>query len=188
MSHADPMTLPTVAPVPDILADLEWRGLLALTTDREALARDLSSGPMTLYCGFDPTGDSLHLGSLVPLLALRRFQLAGHRPIALAGGATGFIGDPSGRTSERTLQTPDVIAVRVRLLRAQMEHFLDFSGDNAAVLVDNLDWTAGIGKFSRALEIRPDDSPSRVYLARCREYAETPPPPDWDAVVSLTTK
>lgn len=145
MSTPDPAALPTVAPVPDVLADLEWRGLLALTTDRDALAKDLASGPVTLYCGFDPTGDSLHLGSLVPLLALRRFQLAGHRPIALAGGATGFIGDPSGRTAERTLQTPDVIAARVRLLRAQMERFLDFSGDNPAVLADNLDWTAGIG-------------------------------------------
>jgi tyrosyl-tRNA synthetase len=139
----DPSQLPTVAPVPDVLEDLEWRGLLALSTDREALASDLAAGPVTLYCGFDPTADSLHVGSLVPLLALRRFQLAGHRPIALAGGATGFIGDPSGRTSERVLLTPDVIAGRVKLLRAQMERFLDF-GEEApgAVYADNLEWTA----------------------------------------------
>ncbi|MCW2542490.1 MAG: Tyrosine--tRNA ligase [Frankiales bacterium] len=134
--------LPTVAPVPDVLADLEWRGLIALSTDREALARDLAAGPVTLYCGFDPTGDSLHLGSLVPLFALRRFQLAGHRPIALAGGATGFIGDPSGRSAERQLQTAEVVAARVAVLRAQFQQFLDFSeGPSGAIVVDNLDWT-----------------------------------------------
>jgi tyrosyl-tRNA synthetase len=135
--------LPTVAPVPDVLADLQWRGLLAQTTDREALARDLAAGPVTLYCGFDPTADSLHLGSLVPLLALRRFQLAGHRPIALAGGATGFIGDPGGRTTERQLMDAETIAARVALLRVQMARFLDFEG--GALLADNLEWTAGLG-------------------------------------------
>ncbi len=134
---------PTIAPVEDILADLEWRGLLALTTDREALAKDLSAGVVTLYCGFDPTADSLHVGNLVPLFALRRFQLGGHRPIALAGGATGFIGDPGGRTTERQLMDADTIAGRVTRLRAQMQRFLDFSaGPTAALLVDNLEWTA----------------------------------------------
>ena len=133
--------LPTVAPVPDVLADLEWRGLVAQTTDRDALARDLAAAPVTVYCGFDPTAESLHVGNLVPLLALRRFQLAGHRPIALAGGATGAIGDPSGRSAERSLIGPDVVAARVRRLRAQMERFLDLSGD-AGLLVDNLEWTA----------------------------------------------
>src|SRR6185369_8276442 len=126
VTSPDPAQLPTVAPVPDVLADLEWRGLLAQTTDRAALAADLAAGPVTLYAGFDPTADSLHVGSLVPLFALRRFQLAGHRPIALAGGATGFIGDPSGRSSERTLMSADVIEARVTLLRAQMNRFLDF--------------------------------------------------------------
>jgi tyrosyl-tRNA synthetase len=141
-----PDALPTVAPVPDVLADLEWRGLVAQTTDRDALARDLAGGPLTLYCGFDPTADSLHVGSLVPLLALRRFQLAGHKPIALAGGATGFIGDPTGRTSERTMMTPDVVAERTRLLGVQMQRFLDFGeGPTAAVLVDNYEWTAPLG-------------------------------------------
>ena len=141
-----PDALPTVAPVDDVLVDLEWRGLVAQTTDREALARDLADGPLTLYCGFDPTAESLHVGSLVPLLALRRFQLAGHRPIALAGGATGFIGDPTGRTSERTMMTPEVVAERTRLLGAQMQRFLDFGdGPSAAVLVDNYEWTAPLG-------------------------------------------
>jgi tyrosyl-tRNA synthetase len=144
LPEPEPANLPTVAPVDDVLADLEWRGLIAQTTDREALARDLAAGPMTLYCGFDPTADSLHVGSVVPLLTLRRFQLAGHRPIALAGGATGFIGDPTGRSSERSLMTAEVVAARTRLLSAQMQRFLSFDdGPSGAVLVDNLDWTAG---------------------------------------------
>jgi tyrosyl-tRNA synthetase len=137
------VNLPTVAPVTDVLADLEWRGLLAQTTDREALARDLASGVLTVYCGFDPTADSLHVGSLVPLLALRRFQLAGHRPIALAGGATGFIGDPTGRTTDRVMQTPEAISARVVLIKQQMERFLSFDdGPTGAIMADNLDWTA----------------------------------------------
>jgi tyrosyl-tRNA synthetase len=137
--------LPTIAPVPDVLADLEWRGLLAQTTDREALERDLASGVMTVYCGFDPTADSLHLGSLVPLLALRRFQLAGHRPITLAGGATGFIGDPTGRTTDRVMLTQDVIAARVELLKAQFARFVSYDdGPTGAVMADNLEWTQGM--------------------------------------------
>jgi tyrosyl-tRNA synthetase len=138
-----PLQLPTIAPVPDVLADLEWRGLLAQTTDREALSRDLAAGPLTVYCGFDPTADSLHVGSLVPLLALKRFQLAGHRPIALAGGATGFIGDPTGRTTDRVMSSPEEIAARVELLKAQMMRFLTFdSSPTGAIMADNLDWTA----------------------------------------------
>jgi tyrosyl-tRNA synthetase len=134
---------PTVAPVTDVLADLEWRGLLAQTTDRDALARDLASGVVTVYCGFDPTADSLHVGNLVPLLALRRFQLAGHRPIALAGGATGFIGDPTGRTTDRVMQTPEEISARVVVIKRQMERFLSFDdGPTGAIMADNLDWTA----------------------------------------------
>jgi tyrosyl-tRNA synthetase len=125
-----------------VLDDLSWRGLVAQTTDVEALRRDLAAGPLTLYCGFDPTAESLHLGNLVPLFALRRFQQAGHRPIALAGGATGFIGDPTGRTAERVMMTSDVVAERVVRIRRQMERFLDFTGPTAAVLVDNLEWTA----------------------------------------------
>jgi tyrosyl-tRNA synthetase len=126
-----------------VLDDLAWRGLVAQTTDPDALRRDLSAGPLTLYAGFDPTAESLHLGNLVPLFALRRFQLAGHRPIALAGGATGFIGDPSGRTAERVLMTADVVAARVTKIRSQMERFLEFGdGPTDALLADNLDWTA----------------------------------------------
>src|SRR6185503_21355990 len=93
----------------DIIAELQWRGLLADCTDLEALSKRLAS-PTTLYCGFDPTSDSLHVGNLVPLLALRRFQIAGHHPIALAGGATGCIGDPSGKSQERQLLTREQIA------------------------------------------------------------------------------
>ncbi|MCW2669482.1 MAG: tyrosyl-tRNA synthetase [Frankiales bacterium] len=140
---APPHELPTVAPVADVLADLEWRGLLAQTTDREALAKELAAGPLTVYCGFDPTADSLHVGSLVPLLALRRFQLAGHRPIALAGGATGFIGDPTGRTTDRVMSSPEEISARVALISSQLERFLSFDdGPTGAVLANNLDWTA----------------------------------------------
>jgi tyrosyl-tRNA synthetase len=139
----DPAELPTVAPVPDVLEDLEWRGLLKQTTDREALARDLAAGPVTVYAGFDPTADSLHVGSLVPLLALRRFQLAGHRPVALAGGATGYIGDPTGRTTDRVMLTPAQISARVVLIKAQMERYLSFDdGPTGAIMADNLDWTA----------------------------------------------
>ncbi len=137
-----PTGLPTIAPVPDVLADLDWRGLLAQTTDRAALARDLAAGPVTVYCGFDPTADSLHVGSLVPLLTLRRFQLAGHRPIALAGGATGFIGDPSGRVAERVLMTADVVAERTQRISGQLARFLDQDGPSGVILADNLEWTA----------------------------------------------
>ena len=140
----DAAALPTIAPVPDVLADLEWRGMVALTTDRDALARDLAAGPVTLYCGFDPTADSLHVGNLVPLFALRRFQLAGHRPIALAGGATGYVGDPTGRTTDRVTLAPEVIAARVQVLGAQMSRFLDLDGERG-LLLDNYTWTAPMG-------------------------------------------
>src|SRR3954470_18596075 len=143
MARVTAAVLPTIAPVDDVLADLEWRGLLAQTTDREALARDLAAGVVTVYAGFDPTADSLHVGRLVPLLALRRFQLAGHRPIALAGGATGFIGDPTGRTTDRPMMTPAEIAARVVRIRRQLERFLSFDdGPTGAILADNLEWTA----------------------------------------------
>src|ERR1700712_1296482 len=126
-----------------ILEELEWRGLYADSTDREALTKRLAEGPMALYCGFDPTADSLHVGNLVPLLALRRFQLAGHRPIALAGGATGMVGDPSGKSDERNLQTPEQVAHNITAIRGQLSRFLDFSSaTNPAQLVDNSTWTA----------------------------------------------
>jgi len=130
-------------PVPDILDELGWRGLIAQSTDEGQLRGALRAAPMTVYCGFDPTAPSLHAGNLVPLFTLRRFQLAGHRPIAVAGGATGMIGDPSGRSSERVLQSQQTIVDNMAAVRRQLERFLDFtSGPNGALLVDNLDWTA----------------------------------------------
>jgi len=125
-----------------ILDELSWRGLIAQTTDPEALRRELDSGPVTLYCGFDPTASSLHAGNLVPLLALRRFQQAGHRPIVLAGGATGMIGDPK-ESGERTLRSSDVVAEWAERIRGQLERFVEFDGSpTGALVVDNLDWTA----------------------------------------------
>ncbi len=128
-----------------ILEELKWRGLLADCTDESALAERLARGPLTLYCGFDPTADSLHVGNLVPLLALRRFQAFGHHPIALAGGATGMIGDPSGRSSERNLQTADQVAHNISCIKAQLGRFLDFdAAANPARLVNNAEWTAPV--------------------------------------------
>jgi len=125
-----------------ILAELQWRGLLADCTDLEALTRRLAEGPTTVYAGFDPTADSLHVGNLVPLFTLRRFQLAGHHSIALAGGATGMIGDPSGTSDERNLLTPDQVAHNIAAIRSQLERFLDFKArENPARLVDNYAWT-----------------------------------------------
>ena len=128
-----------------ILDELEWRGLYADSTDREALAKRLAEGPTALYCGFDPTADSLHVGNLVPLFALRRFQLHGHIPIALAGGATGMVGDPSGKSDERNLQTSEQVAHNIAAVKLQLQRFLDFSAPaNPARLVNNFDWTGSI--------------------------------------------
>ncbi|HET7624581.1 MAG TPA: tyrosine--tRNA ligase [Verrucomicrobiae bacterium] len=128
-----------------ILDELEWRGLLADCTDRAELEKKLAAGPITLYAGFDPTADSLHVGSLVPLLALRRFQLHGHFPIAVAGGATGSIGDPSGKSQERQLLTHEVLAANIAGVREQLGRLLDFeSKSNPARLVDNESWTAPV--------------------------------------------
>jgi tyrosyl-tRNA synthetase len=125
-----------------ILEELQWRGLLADCTDAEALARRVKEGPLTLYCGFDPTADSLHVGSIVPLLALRRFQLFGHSPIALAGGATGSIGDPSGKNEERQLLSRDTLAANIAGVKAQLQRLLDFeTRTNPALLLDNNQWT-----------------------------------------------
>lgn len=129
----------------DILAELDWRGLYADCTDRGALAKRLAEGPVTLYCGFDPTADSLHVGNLVPLFALRRFQQHGHLPIALAGGATGMVGDPSGKSDERNLLTPDQLQHNLDCIKPQLARFLDFTGaQNPARLVNNYDWTGDI--------------------------------------------
>ena len=134
-----------------ILEDLTLRGLLQDSTDKDALQERLEQGPITLYCGFDPTADSLHLGHLVPLLALRRFQDAGHRPIALAGGATGMVGDPSGRSEERNLLDQNELSSNVAAVARQLKSVLRFDGDadlkkdgRRALLVDNRDWTAKV--------------------------------------------
>jgi tyrosyl-tRNA synthetase len=129
----------------NILDELRWRGLLADCTDLAALNQRLEQGPLTLYCGFDPTADSLHVGNLVPLLALRRFQLQGHHPIALAGGATGMVGDPSGKSAERNLQTPEQVEHNIAAIRTQLTQFLDFDvAANPARLVNNHDWTGPV--------------------------------------------
>lgn len=128
-----------------LVADLRARSLVAQMTGDDALEAYLASGARTLYCGFDPTADSLHIGHLVPLLMLKRFQMAGHKPIALLGGATGLIGDPSFKAQERKLNTSDVVAGWVEKLRAQVSRFVDFEAkDNAAEVVNNLDWIASI--------------------------------------------
>src|SRR5262245_7485543 len=129
-----------------LLDDLRWRGLVHQTTDDAGLSTWLDAKPRTVYAGFDPTADSLHVGSLLPLLMLRRFQQAGHTPIAVVGGATGMIGDPSGKSQERNLLSRAELECNVAGLRDQMRRFLDFdTGRNAAQLVNNFDW---IGPFS----------------------------------------
>src|SRR5581483_9902769 len=129
----------------NILEELEWRGLVADCTEKEQLLKRLTDAPATLYCGFDPTADSLHAGSLVPLLALRRFQLLGHHPIAVAGGATGSIGDPSGKSQERQLLTRDLLDHNIAAVKEQLRRLLDFeTKTNPAQLVDNASWTAGV--------------------------------------------
>jgi tyrosyl-tRNA synthetase len=130
---------------PSIYEELQWRGLLNAATEPDQLAARLAAGPITLYCGFDPTADSLHVGNLVPLLGLRRFQLFGHRPIAVAGGATGLIGDPSGKATERQLLTHVGLADNIRVLKEQLARLLDFETDaNPARLLDNATWTAPV--------------------------------------------
>ncbi|WP_168699533.1 tyrosine--tRNA ligase [Gordonia paraffinivorans] len=125
----------------DILDELQWRGLIAQSTDLDALRAEMAKGPITLYAGFDPTASSLHAGHLVPLLTLKRFQLAGHRPIVLAGGATGLIGDPR-EVGERTMNAPDTVAEWASRIDAQLRRFVDIDDSpTGAVVVNNLDWT-----------------------------------------------
>ena len=128
-----------------IYDDLQWRGLVADCTDTPQLTQRLSTSPVVLYCGFDPTADSLHVGNLVPLLALRRFQNYGHHPIAVAGGATGSIGDPSGKTQERPLLTQDILEANIAAVKVQLAKLLDFdSSSNPARLLDNASWTGSV--------------------------------------------
>jgi tyrosyl-tRNA synthetase len=127
--------------VTDVLDDLQWRGLIALSTDLDALRAELARGPITFYCGFDPTGPSLHFGHLTQILTVRRLQLAGNRPLALVGGATGLIGDPRP-SAERTLNARETVAKWVDRIRGQIAPLLDFEGEYPARMVNNLDWTA----------------------------------------------
>ncbi|MCE0538412.1 tyrosine--tRNA ligase [Kineosporia rhizophila] len=134
----------TSAPAANVWDELSRRNLISTSTDEAALKKTLGAGPVTYYCGFDPTAPSLHIGHLVQILTMRRLQEAGHRPLALVGGATGLIGDPRP-TAERVLNSPEVVAGWVDELRGQIEPFLDFTGPNAAQMVNNLDWTSGLG-------------------------------------------
>jgi tyrosyl-tRNA synthetase len=126
--------------VSDIFDELQWRGLVAQTTDDQALRAALADGPVTFYCGFDPTAPSLHMGNLVQLILMRHLQRSGHHALCLVGGSTGLIGDPKA-TSERTLNSPETVATWVGRIQAQVQPFLDFGGENPAVMVNNLDWT-----------------------------------------------
>ncbi|GGQ74149.1 MULTISPECIES: tyrosine--tRNA ligase [Kitasatospora] len=131
----------------DIVDELQWRGLIALSTDEDALRKAFADGPVTFYCGFDPTAPSLHLGNLVQILTMRRIQQAGNLPLGLVGGATGLIGDPKP-TAERVLNAPETVAAWVERLRGQVARFLDFEGPYAARMVNNLDWTSGMSAIS----------------------------------------
>ena len=152
----------------DLLADLDRRGLIHDSTDRAALSARLSSGPMGVYVGFDPTADSLHVGHLVGQLYLRRFQMAGHKPFPLAGGATGMVGDPSGRSDERNLLDVETLRFNVSKIEAQLQRLLDFSpGRYQATLVNNADWTEpvtlldflrDVGKFVTVNQMLAKDS------------------------------
>lgn len=166
----------------ELLAELEWRGLVAQTTDRDELIKALDSGPVTLYIGFDPTAPSLHIGSLAVLLVLKRFQLAGHRPIALVGGATGLVGDPSGKSEERILNDESVVAEFVSKTRKQVEPYLDFNNSpTGALVVNNLDWTAplsaiaflrDVGKHFSVNQMLAKDSVSSRLNANGISYTE----------------
>ncbi|CAB4913193.1 unannotated protein [freshwater metagenome] len=145
----------------DLLSDLHTRGLVAQSTDLGALHEEMAKGPLTLYCGFDPTAPSLHLGNLAQIVLIRRFQDVGHRPLALVGGATGLIGDPK-MTGERTLNPADVVGGWVDRIRAQLEKFYDFSGANAAIVVNNLDWTEGVSALEFLRDIGKHFSVNRM--------------------------
>ncbi len=165
-----------------ILDEFQWRGLLADCTDLPALGARLASGPITVYCGFDPTGDSLHVGHLMGQLTLRRFQLAGHHPLPLAGGATGMIGDPGGKSAERNLLSPDELAHNLGCIKQQLARLLDFGGPNPARLVDNatwarqlpyLDFLRDIGKhFSINVMVAKDSVRSRLEGEHGLSYTE----------------
>jgi tyrosyl-tRNA synthetase len=145
-----------------VLDDLEWRRMIADHTDLDALRASMGAGPVTFYGGFDPTAPSLHFGNLVLLVTMRRLQLAGHRPIGLVGGATGLVGDPSGRSTERSLHDPEVVAGWVERIRSQVERYLSFEGENAAIVVNNLDWTERMSAIDWLRDVGKHFSVSRM--------------------------
>jgi tyrosyl-tRNA synthetase len=145
-----------------VLDDLAWRGMIAHNTDLDALRSAMAEPPIAFYGGFDPTAPSLHFGNLVLLVTMRRLQLAGHRPIGLVGGATGLVGDPSGRTSERSLQERDVIEGWVERIRSQVERYLSFEGDNAAIIANNLEWTGAMSAIDWLRDVGKHFSVSRM--------------------------
>ncbi|MFN8126787.1 MAG: tyrosine--tRNA ligase [Candidatus Nanopelagicales bacterium] len=149
------------APGPDLIDDLAWRGLIADSTDLDALWDRLRSGPITFYCGFDPTAPSLHLGNLVQILTMRRFQDAGHLPLALVGGATGLIGDPK-ESGERTLNDRDTVAEWVGRIEGQLRRFLAFEGPAAARMVDNFEWTSRLGAIELLRDLGKHFSVNRM--------------------------
>lgn len=144
----------------DILAELEWRAITSQYTPE--LPGDLAAGPVTVYCGFDPTAPSLHMGNLAQIVTLARFQRWGHTPIALVGGATGLIGDPSGKNAERTLNTVDTVREWVDKLRGQLEPYFDFSGSNACIMADNFEWTHSMDVLSFLRDIGKHFSVNRM--------------------------
>jgi tyrosyl-tRNA synthetase len=146
----------------DILDELQWRGAVAHSTDAAALHAALAAGPLTFYCGFDPTAPSLHFGNLVQLVTMRRLQMAGHDPIAVVGGATGLIGDPSGRSVERNLNEADVVADWVDRIRVQVERYLDFGGAHPARIVNNLDWTSPVSALDFLRDVGKHFSVNRM--------------------------
>ncbi len=145
-----------------VLDDLAWRRMIAQSTDLDALRTEMAAGPIRHYCGFDPTAPSLQFGNLVQLVTMRRLQEAGHRPIGLVGGATGLIGDPSGRSAERVLHERDVVAGWVERIRGQVERFISFEGENAAVIANNLDWTESLSTIDFLRDIGKHFSVNRM--------------------------
>jgi tyrosyl-tRNA synthetase len=145
-----------------VLDDLAWRRMIADHTDLDALRGAMAAGPISYYGGFDPTAPSLHFGNLVLLVTMRRLQLAGHRPIGLVGGATGLVGDPSGRTAERVLNDPTVVEGWVERIRSQVERYLSFEGPNAAVMVNNLEWTGSMSAIDWLRDVGKHFSVNRM--------------------------
>lgn len=146
----------------DVLADLEARNLIAQTTDIKELRSALNTGSITFYCGFDPTAPALHLGNLAQIVTMRRFQNAGHKPLALVGGATGLIGDPSGKTAERSLNSTDIVNEWVNRIATSMEKFFTTEGENAVVFVNNFDWTKNYSAISLLRDIGKHFSVNRM--------------------------